>query len=381
MIAQFLWRQVSGQFGASLPPSKLCLNKRTQHLAGEESADRFGSGEISNARTTAGFLGSLLWGGTVSDSVKGAGVDLPFEAEKTAWLGGKVNSSSSTGGDVLAALEGEEIKDNKRENAGKRWIRATRVGAAVKRRSSPQEKIIEEAREVLKGGSEEGADDPPGEETRDPLMGVLSAQDNWDLKRIESALKFEIVEAQKEENLLGGSEEHAAEGGVEEEEPELLLSEITLNEEPGDTGLQDFEPQNPAGESESEEPKPQTPKPIPEPKVETPETPRDAERQLSSPEIVRNKAERRRLLQHRIDEQLAPFRKGGFTYADVAAQKNKTEMSVHFIIEPGNITLIKDPDELSDNWSYWFRWGRSQHCFLVLIQVDVGMSEECLKNV
>jgi hypothetical protein len=298
----------------------------------------------------------------VSDSVQGAAVDLPFEAEKTAWLGGKVNSSSSTGGDILTALGGEEREDKKRANAGKSWFRATRVGAAAKRRSSPQEKIIEEAREVLKGGSEEGADDPPGEEKRDPLMGVLSAQDNWDLKRIESALKFEIVEAQKEGTLGGAFEEQAADRGVAEEELSLLLSETTLTEEPGDTGPQDAEPRNPARESEPEEPKPQTPKPVqesrPEPKVENPETPGDAERELSSPEIVRNQAERRRLLQLKIDEQLAPFRKGGFTYADVAAQKNRTEMSVHFIIEPGNITLIKDPDELSDNWSYWFRWER-----------------------
>lgn len=306
-----------------------------------------------------------------SDSVQGAAVDLPFEAEKTAWLGGKVNSSSSTGGDVLAALGGEESEDKKSENAGRRWIRATRVGAAAKRRSSPQEKIIEEAREVLQGGSEEGADDPPGDEKRDPLMGVLSAQDNWDLKRIESALKFEIVEAQKEEIFGGGVEEQAAEGGAEEEESFLLSSENTLTDEPEDRDPRDSEPKSPARESEPEEPKPQTPKPVresrPEPKVENPETPGDAERELSSPEVVRNQAERRRLLQRRIDEQLAPFRKGAFTYADVTAQKNRTEMSVHFIVEPGNITLIKDPDELSDNWSYWFRWEGSQHCSLVLI--------------
>ncbi|GAQ78481.1 protein glucosyltransferase [Klebsormidium nitens] len=77
---------------------------------------------------------------------------------------------------------------------------------------------------------------------------------------------------------------------------------------------------------------------------------------------------RRALLQQKIDEQLAPYKKGGFTYADVAAQRNKTGMCVHFKIRNGTVTMVKDPEKVSEKWSYWYRADQVNQMFKLLIK-------------
>lgn len=232
------------------------------------------------------------------------------------------------------------------------------------------------------GESEEGQTDPPVE---DPLMGVLTPEDNQELEQIEGTLEYEIYVA---ERAAAGDivEEESERGNEELSEPVSTVKQCfgggcassntiegkVLAENAGaasqgsdavlektvDPGLQRGEGEGGQTESDSQSAEESLVKAdskfLVDVKPKTSELIEDRGGSLSSND-VRDPARRRALLQRKIDEQLAPYKKGGFTFADVAAQKEKTAMSTHFIIKPGNITLIKDPDELSDNWSYWFR--------------------------
>ncbi|GAQ84519.1 protein glucosyltransferase [Klebsormidium nitens] len=319
----------------------------------------------------------------------------------------------------------------------------------------------------VEGGEEETSRDPPGEGAsqegeseeeqtdlprEDPLMGVLSPEDNEELQQIEGLLEYEIYVADRaaagdfdegeldreeepsgpvstEKHCFGGgcassgksegaatesasaatqgsdadsedeqaSEKHGKDGegfepvderqstdGRALEVQEKDGAEVASLEKAGKEERELEESDTDAASGEADEPdsevsesgdvqtgsdKKNAEETLKEaPVVAKPETDKLSksrgafEGPLSSDD-VRDPKRRRALLQKKIDEQLKPYKKGGFTFADVAAQKEKNRMSTHFIIEPGNITLLKDPAELSDNWSYWFRADQVRQIF------------------
>lgn len=256
-------------------------------LADEDSFD-------GNVIRNSSSFESRFWGSVLSRREVGNSDSVP-EGSKRRSLFGSIVKLFSRGpeadvSDRLNQMEAGEVGTEDKTNEERiKFPHVNKAGLLPDfQEEAPQETHAEEGEVPLKWGAEGRPTDPLAEETKDPLVKVLTEEDNQELEQIQGALRYEIFQAEKD------AAERSAEG-------------VSVGEDPP-SGVDVTDPQR-----------------------------------------------RRALLQQKIDEQLAPYKKGGFTYADVATQRNKTGMSVHFTIRNGTITMVKDPEELSDNWSYWYR--------------------------